>query len=91
MRHCSGRSPDSTLPPGNSHNPAMALPEGRCAIRTRPSVSIKAHAATRTSLTVTGFSSASLPKARGLKLNHHFALAYCLSMENRFSLFRIML
>src|SRR5664279_5419984 len=28
----SGRSPGSTLPPGNSHSPASALPSGRCAL-----------------------------------------------------------
>ena len=33
----SGVSPVSTLPPGNSHSPAIGLPSGRCAISTRPS------------------------------------------------------
>src|SRR5262249_38742527 len=49
----SGRSPGSTLPPGNSHNPAIALPVGRCANRMRPSTSTRAQATTRTSLTLT--------------------------------------
>src|SRR5262249_57855182 len=47
------RPPASTLPPGNSHKPAIGLPAGRCAISTRPSVSTRAQAATRTSLTLT--------------------------------------
>src|SRR5712671_3934111 len=51
MSVCSGRSLGSTLPPGNSHNPAIARPAGRCASRTRPSASTSAHAATRTSFT----------------------------------------
>src|SRR5215813_1333239 len=51
MSVCSGRSLGSTLPPGNSHNPAIARPAGRCANRTRPSASRSAHAATRTSFT----------------------------------------
>src|SRR6185369_11286525 len=44
----SGVSPGSTLPPGNSHSPAIDLPSGRCAISTRPSTSTSATAATRT-------------------------------------------
>src|SRR3954470_16758115 len=46
---CSGVSPASTLPPGNSHSPAIDLPAGRCAISRRPSTSISATAATSTS------------------------------------------
>src|SRR5712664_4079870 len=49
---CSGRSPGSTLPPGNSHNPARGLPAGRCAISTRLSTSTSAQATTRVSLIV---------------------------------------
>src|SRR5690606_974609 len=45
----SGRSPGSTLPPGNSHRPASCLPSGRWAMSTRPSTSRRAQAATRTS------------------------------------------
>src|SRR5512145_653360 len=44
----SGASPSRTLPPGNSHSPAMGLPGGRRARSTRPSTSISAAAATRT-------------------------------------------
>ena len=33
----SGVSPGSTLPPGNSHSPAIGLPGGRCCTSTRPS------------------------------------------------------
>src|SRR5262245_31688127 len=44
-----GVSPASTLPPGNSHSPAIDLPSGRWAIRTRPSTSTSATAATSTS------------------------------------------
>src|SRR5437879_1955867 len=51
IRVASGRSPGSTLPPGNSHRPAIALPCGRCAIRTRLSLSTSAQATTRVSLT----------------------------------------
>src|SRR6187455_1121818 len=46
---CSGRSPGSTLPPGNSHSPASALPSGRWAISTRLSLSTSAQATTRVS------------------------------------------
>ena len=42
----SGRSPGSTLPPGNSHRPASDLPAGRCAISTRLSASMSAQATT---------------------------------------------
>src|SRR5687767_5412654 len=49
MRAASGASPSWTLPPGNSHRPAMDLPSGRRARRTRPSASTSATAATRTS------------------------------------------
>src|SRR5882724_7407470 len=49
---CSGRSPGSTLPPGNSHNPARVLPSGRCAISTRLSTSTSAQATTRVSMIV---------------------------------------
>ena len=49
----SGRSPASTLPPGNSQRPAIDLPAGRSASSTRPSASIRAQAATSTSLTLT--------------------------------------
>src|SRR5271154_1487248 len=38
----SGVSPDPTLPPGNSHNPAMTLAAGRSARSTRPSASTSA-------------------------------------------------
>ena len=44
----SGVSPASTLPPGNSHSPAIDLPCGRWAISTRPSTSTSATAATST-------------------------------------------
>src|SRR5262249_30712115 len=44
----SGVSPAWTLPPGNSRRPAIDLPSGRCASSTRPSGSISATAATRT-------------------------------------------
>src|SRR6516225_4998332 len=44
----SGVSPVSTLPPGNSHSPAIDLPAGRWASSTRPSVSTSATAATST-------------------------------------------
>src|SRR5687767_10093509 len=54
----SGRSPASTLPPGNSQSPAMVFPAGRSASSTRPSASIRAQAATRTSLMLTGRSRA---------------------------------
>src|SRR5712692_5898353 len=52
----SGVSPASTLPPGNSHNPAIGLPAGRRASNTRPSASTNAAAATSTmrSATVAG-------------------------------------
>src|SRR5260370_13742787 len=46
---CSGVSPASTLPPGNSQRPAMDLPSGRWAISTRPSGSTSATATTSTS------------------------------------------
>src|SRR5258708_5019235 len=46
---CSGVSPASTLPPGNSQRPAIDLPSGRWAISTRPSGSTRATAATSTS------------------------------------------
>ena len=45
----SGVSPGLSLPPGNSHSPAIALPSGRRASSTRPAPSISAHAATSTS------------------------------------------
>src|SRR5260370_36908888 len=48
----SGRSPGSTLPPGNSNNPASVLPSGRCAINTRLSASTSAQATTRMRLIV---------------------------------------
>src|SRR5215472_6194498 len=44
----SGVSPALTLPPGNSHNPAIDLPAGRSASSTRPSASTSATAATST-------------------------------------------
>src|SRR6516162_4968916 len=44
----SGVSPGFTLPPGNSHSPAIDLPGGRWASRTRPSGSTSATAATST-------------------------------------------
>src|SRR5215469_10387764 len=44
----SGVSPGLTLPPGNSHSPAIDLPGGRCASRRRPSGSTSATAATST-------------------------------------------
>src|SRR4051794_8474886 len=44
----SGRSPGSTLPPGNSHSPPSCLSIGRFDSSTRPSLSIRATAATRT-------------------------------------------
>src|SRR4029079_6998456 len=50
IRVSSGRSPFSTLPPGNSQRPAIDLPCGLCAINTRPSVSTSAQAAMRTIL-----------------------------------------
>src|SRR3954447_1620291 len=50
---CSGRSPGSSLPPGNSHKPASVLPGGRCAIRTRLSTSTSAQATTKTSFSGT--------------------------------------
>src|SRR6185312_8522644 len=43
----SGLSPSFTLPPGNSHSPAIALPSGRWASSTRPSASTSATATTR--------------------------------------------
>src|SRR6185437_10712213 len=52
MSVVSGRSPGSTLPPGNSHKPAIVLPSGRCAISTRLSASMSAQATTRVSLRV---------------------------------------
>src|ERR1700745_1172904 len=48
IRAASGVSPGPTLPPGNSHNPAIVLPAGRCASNTRPSVSTSATADTST-------------------------------------------
>src|SRR6266446_7270206 len=48
MSAASGVSPSWTLPPGNSHSPAIDLPSGRSASRTRPSTSISATATTRT-------------------------------------------
>src|SRR5713101_3698093 len=48
MSAASGASPGWTLPPGNSHNPAIILPAGRCASSTRPSPSTSATATTRT-------------------------------------------
>src|SRR5260370_40971158 len=59
IKLCSGRSPGSTLPPGNSHRPAIAFPAGRCAISTRPSASMSAQAATRTVLRLTAGTSGS--------------------------------
>src|ERR1700704_879902 len=56
IRLCSGRSPGSTLPPGNSHRPAIDLPAGRSAISTRPSASMSAQAPTRTTLRLTACS-----------------------------------
>src|SRR6478735_11397611 len=50
IRLCSGRSPGSHLPPGNSQSPASVLPAGRCAISTRLSASTSAHATTSVSL-----------------------------------------
>src|SRR5208282_3314256 len=44
----SGVSPAPTLPPGNSHKPAMGLPAGRSASSTRPSASISATQTTGT-------------------------------------------
>src|SRR6516162_10115997 len=44
----SGVSPALTLPPGNSHRPAIDLPAGRSASSTRPSGSTSATAATST-------------------------------------------
>ena len=46
-----GRFACSTLPPGNSHSPAMDLPSGRWASRIRPSASISATAETRSVFT----------------------------------------
>src|SRR5437016_674509 len=57
MRVSSGRSPASTLPPGNSQRPAIAFPGGRSASRTRPSASTRAQAVTRTRLTLTALGS----------------------------------
>src|SRR5260370_40733642 len=48
MSAASGVSPAWTLPPGNSQSPAIDLPAGRSASRTRPSTSISATATTRT-------------------------------------------
>lgn len=45
---CAWRCVLHTLPPGNSHRPAMALPSGRCASRTRCCWSISATATTST-------------------------------------------
>ena len=45
----SGVSPACSLPPGNSHSPAIVLPSGRRASSTRPSASISAQAATSSS------------------------------------------
>src|SRR5689334_11020636 len=42
MAAVSAVSPDSTLPPGNSHRPAKGTPGGRCPIRKRPSCSTTA-------------------------------------------------
>src|SRR6202008_890974 len=44
----SGVSPALTLPPGNSHNPAIDLPAGRPPSSPRPSASTSATAATST-------------------------------------------
>src|SRR5271169_1012339 len=44
----SGVSPALTLPPGNSHKPAIDLSAGRSASSTRPSASTSATAATST-------------------------------------------
>src|SRR5690606_14969056 len=51
---CSGVSPVSSLPPGNSQSPAIASPSGRCWTSNRPSRSISA-AATTTSDVFGGF------------------------------------
>src|SRR5215813_2720603 len=48
IKAASGVSPGLTLPPGNSQSPAIALPVGRCASKTRPSASTSATADTRT-------------------------------------------
>src|ERR1700757_3473563 len=48
IKAVSGVSPGSTLPPGNSHSPAIGLPAGRWASSTRPSASTSATADTRT-------------------------------------------
>src|SRR5260370_41940578 len=48
MSAASGVSPAWTLPPGNSQSPAIDLPAGRSASRTRPSTSISSSAPTRT-------------------------------------------
>src|SRR4029077_8906722 len=48
MRAASGVSPAWTLPPGNSHSPAIDFPAGRWARRTLPSTSTRATATTRT-------------------------------------------
>src|SRR6202167_4819389 len=53
MSAASGVSPGWSLRPGNSHNPAIGLPAGRCARSTRPSASMSA-----TQTTVTGAGSA---------------------------------
>src|SRR5579875_3120678 len=57
----SGVSSGLTLPPGNSHNPAIGLPGGRSASSTRPSASTSAAAATST----TGTAAAATPGAPG--------------------------
>src|SRR6516225_4017131 len=48
MSAASGVSPVATLPPGNSHRPAIDFPAGRWASSTRPSASTSATAATST-------------------------------------------
>src|SRR3954470_24143611 len=46
IRQASGVSPACSLPPGNSHKPAIGLLGGRCATSTRPSASTRAQAVT---------------------------------------------
>ena len=46
---CSGLSPTSSFPPGNSQSPAILFPLGLCAIRILPSESSNAQAETKTS------------------------------------------
>src|ERR1700730_17834565 len=47
----SGRSPDSILPPGNSHRPSIGLPDGREGGKTGPSEASNAQAGANTSFT----------------------------------------